>query len=102
MALVCTLAECAVAVTGKCLKSYSPVDSCPNLAEEQSTSPSTIAPEQSDINATRPVYPSHELGLDQAEEIMSAGYTHLIGVLGEADTGKTCMLCSLYLLASGG
>jgi len=102
VAVVCTLTECAVAVTGKCLKSHSPVESCPHLAVDQPTDPLTMTAEQSDTNATRSVYPGHELGLDQAEEIMSARYGHLIGVLGEADTGKTCMLCSLYLLASCG
>jgi hypothetical protein len=48
------------------------------------------------------VHPGYELGVEQAAAIMSARYAHLIGVLGETETGKTCILCSLYLLASCG
>jgi Double-GTPase 2 len=102
MPLVCTLPDCPVAVTGKCLKSHSPVESCPHLAPDQPVGNPVTPAEQPTTNATRIVYPGNELGLDQAAEIMSARYTHLIGLLGESDTGKTCMLCSLYLLASCG
>lgn len=102
MGLVCTLAECTVAHTGKCLKSHSPVETCPNLSSEQGVSPSVVATQAPSLATTRTVYPGHELGIDQAEAIMSARYSHLIGVLGEVGTGKTCMLCSLYLLASCG
>jgi hypothetical protein len=100
--LTCALAECPVAVTGKCLKSHSPVESCPNLAVSPSDEPSPVEALEQKANVNRTVYPGHELGFDQAAEIMAAGYTHMIGVLGEAGTGKTCMLCSLYLLASCG
>jgi hypothetical protein len=44
----------------------------------------------------------NELGAEDAVEIMRARYTHLIGVLGSTDAGKTCLLSSLYLMASGG
>ncbi|WP_433972819.1 TRAFAC clade GTPase domain-containing protein [Tunturiibacter lichenicola] len=43
-----------------------------------------------------------ELGADDAVEIMCARYTHLIGVLGSTDAGKTCLLSSLYLMATDG
>jgi hypothetical protein len=44
----------------------------------------------------------NELGTEDAIEITRARYTHLIGVLGSTDAGKTCLLSSLYLMASGG
>jgi hypothetical protein len=37
-----------------------------------------------------------ELGLYDAGRIMRSRYTRLIGVLGQADAGKTCLLLSLY------
>ena len=43
-----------------------------------------------------------ELGWQQASAILAARYGHLIGVLGATGTGKTCLLSSLYLLASCG
>jgi hypothetical protein len=44
----------------------------------------------------------NELGAEDAIEIMRARYSHLIGVLGSTNAGKTCLLSSLYLMASGG
>lgn len=43
-----------------------------------------------------------ELGADDAVEITRARYAHLLGILGSTDAGKTCLLSSLYLMASGG
>ena len=43
-----------------------------------------------------------ELGVEDAAEIMRARYSHLVGVLGSSDAGKTCYLLSLYLMASRG
>lgn len=43
-----------------------------------------------------------ELGSEDAVEIMRARYTHLVGILGSWDAGKTCFLLSLYLMACRG
>ena len=103
MDLACSLGECSVALTGKCLKSHSPVESCPNVAsEEQGEALSSESGDSIDLSATRPVYPGYELGIEQASAIMAARYTFLIGVLGDTDAGKTSLLCSLYLLTSCG
>lgn len=48
------------------------------------------------------VYPGNELGLKQVSELLASRYGHLIGVLGAYGAGKTCLLCSLDLLASCG
>jgi hypothetical protein len=54
------------------------------------------------ITVGRTFHQGIELGADDAVEIMRARYAHLIGVLGSTDAGKTCLLSSLYLMASGG
>lgn len=101
MALRCSLPECTVAHTGRCLKSHSPVNSCPHLIAE-APEDSAPPPSKPSTASTRAVYAGHELGLAEAAEIMARRYSRLIGVLGESEAGKTCMLCALYLLASCG
>lgn len=102
MRYVCAKEDCTVAVTGKCLLSHIPVETCPHVrvAEQENQDQ---APEQTQPSfPTTLVYPGNELGLRQVSEIFSSRYGHLIGVLGAHATGKTCLLCSLYLLASCG
>jgi hypothetical protein len=98
----CPKTDCTVAVTGKCLLSHTPVETCPHVL----VSPTDLAdqgPEESkSVFPTTRVYHGNELGMQQASELMAARYGHLIGVLGAYGTGKTCLLCSLYLLASCG
>lgn len=99
---VCSKSDCTVSVTGKCLLSHVPVEKCPHVLiseagemEKQPKPPESAFP-------TRLVYPGNELGLQKISELFALRYGHLIGVLGAYDTGKTCLLCSLYLLASCG
>ena len=47
----------------------------------------------------RKFWAGQELGYRDAKEIMSAFPTHLIGLVGLSDVGKTCYLNSLFLLA---
>jgi hypothetical protein len=96
----CPRTDCTVAVTGKCLLSHVPVETCP---EVRVGALDVREPEQPrETFPTTLVYHGNELGLQQASELFAARYGHLIGVLGAYDTGKTCLLCSLYLLASCG
>lgn len=82
--------------------SHVPVETCPfvrvteaGVSEETPDLPRSVFP-------TMLVYNGNELGLEQANERFTCRYGHLIGVLGGYGTGKTCLLCSLYLLASCG
>lgn len=95
----CTVPDCTIAITGKCLLSHSPVESCPNI-----TAVTEADDELSEAQTVQnyPVYPGNELGLQQAASLMAARYGWLVGVLGAYGTGKTCLLSSLYLLASCG
>lgn len=98
----CSQPDCTVAVTGKCLLSHTPIQSCPHVTD---SSESEHAPEERSAAAplaTKPLHHANELGLQQAATLMSARYGHLIGLLGATATGKTCLLSSMYLLASCG
>jgi len=111
----CQKPDCTVAATGRCLISHPDPLNCPHfrsggdvveLAEEQEE-PEAIENKPEDevrplVAVGRTFHQGVELGSDDAVEIMRARYTHLIGVLGSTDAGKTCLLSSLYLMASGG
>lgn len=99
---VCSNADCTVAVTDKCLLSHAPIEACPN-ARVLGEDPRDEKPEQpNSALPTTLVYHGNELGLQQASALLATRYGYLIGVLGATDTGKTCLLSSLYLLASCG
>jgi hypothetical protein len=98
----CPRADCTVAVTGKCLLSHVPVETCPHVRVDALDVPIQEPEQQRETFPAGLVYHGNELGLQQASELFAARYGHLIGVLGAYDTGKTCLLCSLYLLASCG
>lgn len=98
----CQKTDCTVAVTGKCLLSHVPVETCLHAVVNSSVL-SNQEPEKS--KTTFPatlIHHGNELGPQQASELFAARYGHLIGVLGAYSSGKTCLLCSLYLLASCG
>jgi hypothetical protein len=98
----CQKTDCTVAVTGKCLLSHVPVETCPQVVVSSSVSANREPEESKTAFPTTLIYPGNELGLQQASELFAARYGHLIGVLGAYSSGKTCLLCSLYLLASCG
>lgn len=108
---VCQNPDCTLSATGTCLLSHPDPVLCPSflatlestgkLAEDDSRSilePQELAP----VEAARRFHSGVELGITDALEIMRARYSHLVGLLGYTDAGKTCFLSSLYLMASRG
>ncbi len=102
----CKDPDCTVAETGKCLKHGDPKD-CPDFTPEEDSQ--TTAAGSGSEAATEPehqqIYRFHSgqaLGTQDLLELTMGRYCHLIGVLGEQDVGKTCLLLSLYLMASHG
>lgn len=108
----CEKADCTVAETGRCLLSLDP---CPHyrgalapVAPDPLPQPQNGPTDQTqgDVITTRSrgrlFHSGLELGTVDALDVMRARYTHLIGVLGPYGAGKTCILSSLYLLASSG
>jgi hypothetical protein len=109
---ICENANCTVATTGKCLLSQPDPKDCPHFrsgsgvvetaplaADAVKAGPEVLRLKK---DGGRRFHLGNELGAEDAVEIMRARYTHLIGVLGSTDAGKTCLLSSLYLMASGG
>jgi Double-GTPase 2 len=115
VAVTCEKADCTVATTGTCLLSQPNPSECPHY-RAKSASPASqaqeVKPQESepepppvDLSATarrasRTFHAGIELGTVDAADIMKSRYGHVIAVLGSTDVGKTCFLCSLYLMAS--
>lgn len=89
-------------VTGVCVLSHSPASTCPNFLTEQRSGDASVEVGLRGDWKTRALSPGNELGVQQVESLMARRYTTLVGLLGETSTGKTCLLSSLYLLASCG
>jgi hypothetical protein len=103
----CEKADCTVATTGQCLLSQADPNQCQHFRSggvvPVGVSPVALIDETPRAHKVgRKFHLGNELGAEDASEIMRARYSHLIGVLGSTDAGKTCLLSSLYLMASGG
>ena len=107
----CDHAGCQVVESGSCLLSHPDPSACPHfrdltvnaIADESITVPSgQTEPSHLPGAAARRFSAGLELGLEDAAEIMRARYSHLVGILGSSNAGKTCFLLSLYLMASRG
>lgn len=94
----CSKQDCTIAATGKCVELNQPSE-CPNATASTGAAnhetPSALGPA-----SARTFPPVNELGINDARVVTLGRYVHLIAVLGATDAGKTCMLNSLYLLAS--
>lgn len=114
---VCLKSDCTVAETGKCLELHDEHDECPNFRArveevESESSDDFDHADKSESNtpvrleaSSQPARQFHygfELGTADAAELMRGSYVHLIAVLGSTNAGKTCLLSSLYLMASLG
>lgn len=107
----CDDPNCTVSTTGNCLLSHALPERCPHFSSEERAGESVPNIEvlasaeeehETSVGAGRTFHLGNELGAEDATEIMRARYTHLIGILGSIAAGKTCLLSSLYLLASAG
>ena len=109
---ICEKTDCTVGTTGTCVLSRPSPAECPHfrvtdasaeIAAAGNPSAATEVPaSRAKAQGARKFHLGHELGTQDATEIMRARYTHLISILGSTDAGKTCFLSSLFLMASGG
>ena len=103
--LTCNNNECTVGETGICVLNNAP-DDCPHRTpdrEADSIEESSTVPEVSVLPSSREsrrFASSSTLGLDDVRVLMRNEYCHVVGLLGEPDSGKTACLVSLYLLLS--
>jgi len=106
----CRNPDCTVAETGICLEGYENYKTeCPHYEASAELDASEAPPQSPKGTETETVavqkhgrrfWAGSELGVEGAEKIMRARYTHLIGLIGPSDVGKTCFLIALYLKAS--
>lgn len=102
----CSLPDCTLSVTGVCVLSHSPPSECPNYISSgegsgENDASSEPTAQMSDLR-TRSFSGGNELGTRELSTLMARRYGTLVGVLGETDTGKTCLISAIYLLASVG
>jgi hypothetical protein len=110
----CQNPDCPVATTQRCLLSHQTLAECrhykadgaPVAADEPVQAVAPAKPPGSELpqrrSAARTFHAGVELGTSDAAEILRSRYGHVIAVLGSTDVGKTCFLCSLYLMATSG
>ena len=103
---LCMNAECTLSETGACLLNNYP-EHCPHWFAESndglgggndsaiSGEPAVQAPQDPARFSARGA-----LGVDEARMLMRNEYCHVVGLLGEPDSGKTACLVSLYLLVA--
>lgn len=105
--LTCSKQDCTFAITGKCVESIDdPTRKCPSLkaAAPSSEPEEQLGSEEEPHAIEKPArqFPTGlELGLHDAARLMRSRYTRVIGVLGQAEAGKTCLFTSLYLQLTG-
>jgi double-GTPase-like protein len=109
---VCSKADCTAAATGKCLDSYESLTDCPNFAiatptvsvesnESTLTDDPVVSAEHGEISGIgRKFHPGTELGIEDAAAVMRSRYSHLLGIVGQTDAGKTAFLSALYLMSA--
>lgn len=107
----CDHPGCQVLASGSCLLSHPDPNACPHFGDVAATAKADEvvgAPSgQAELSplpgsAARLFSAGLELGVEDAAAIMRARYSHLVGILGSSEAGKTCFLLSLYLMASRG
>lgn len=99
---ICSKPDCTFAITGICLESIDDAKrQCPHLKALDSLSPPEeefrheVESENGDEGLRK--FPTGlEMGLHDAAGLMRSRYTRLVGVLGQADAGKTSLFLSLY------
>lgn len=110
--LTCSQEGCTIAETGVCANTgeAAPCELAASSVEDdiaQELSSAEIGREA--VRLSEPViseaegavlHPGIELGLGDLSDLMGRQHSHLVGILGESNTGKTMFLTALYLALS--
>ncbi len=98
-ALFCINPECKVAETGRCIEGIDPCDECPHYASEKSyeVDESVGIVEDNDLEVDRTTLPpSRALLSNEASNVLKKEDSKVICILGPSDSGKTCLIASVY------
>lgn len=103
----CSNPDCTVAATNKCVLLHANLLDCKNyeITTDEERAQSAADVDQTSLDdeeVGRSFHAGLELGLDDTVDLMQGRYGTVVAILGLYDVGKTCLLASLYLLASCG
>lgn len=101
-ASVCRIADCPVRVTGKCVRRFDPVDSCPDFGPQDDISKGIATVDEAPTQQSRPEpvrLPSGEImHLLDAAQLQRTEIPRIIAVVGEQQAGKSTLIASIYQL----
>lgn len=98
--VTCPNPDCRVAETGKCVEGFE-IGECPHQkGAVAAPAPSDIKSDESAIGETKPsdipISSGSVLTVDKATDVLCAGPTRVITIIGPAESGKTTLALSLY------
>ena len=98
---VCTKADCTAATTGTCLLGKPTPQECEHYVPVATGQTEEKESEKAEsLQVGRTFHTGSELGTSDILQVSSGSYTHVVGLMGPYNAGKTCFLLSLYLMAS--
>lgn len=103
----CKNPDCSVVASGRCVLLHANPADCPEFTEVDGFEVPVGAPPTVEVvlppeEIGRSFYSGLEMGTGDVAELMGQHYGKVIAILGQYDTGKTCLLASLYLLVASG
>jgi hypothetical protein len=96
---LCRLAECDVAISGRCHLANDPVETCPNYAPEEVEIGADALPDVPAV-ASEPVaiVKGDVMLLEDLAELTRARQVRTVALIGERRAGKTTLLASMYAM----
>lgn len=98
---VCKKADCTATTTGICLLGKPTPQECEHYVPVVTGQTEEKGSEKAEtLQEGRSFHTGSELGTSDTLQVSSGSYTHVVGLMGPYNAGKTCFLLSLYLMAS--
>ena len=94
--LVCRKADCNVPAGGVCSDGHQPPESCPNFGELEPIEEEAGSAAYMSVGNTVELPTGEALAIVQLEEFLRWRPARFITIVGEKDSGKTTLICSLY------
>jgi hypothetical protein len=101
---VCANSACRVAETGRCVEGFE-LKACPHFGREPQGNTAESAAEERAGRDSRPgiaLRAADTLTSTAAEDVLRAGDTRVVPVIGPSDSGKTSLIASVYELFQEG
>jgi hypothetical protein len=97
---LCSIAECPVAITGKCHLGHDPVESCPNYGHAEGTAGDVGVAAETGDDGLKPIEicSGDVMHLEDLESFVRAKLVRTVALIGEQRAGKTTLLASMYAM----